>query len=58
MALTAELDLQLDVIIEPSLASYAPILELAQRTPTLRIVINHIAMLPVTVTSQAIHRFL
>ena len=30
------------------MASYAPFLHLAQRTPLLRIVVNHIGMLPVT----------
>ena len=36
MALMAELDLQVDLIVEPSLESYAPFLELAERTPNLR----------------------
>ena len=48
MELLAELDLQLDVLVRPfTVEVYAPILALAKRLPDLRIVINHIAMLPV-----------
>jgi L-fuconolactonase len=49
MALLAELDLQLDVMLpEFTTDHYAAVLALADRLPSLRIVINHIGMLPVT----------
>jgi predicted TIM-barrel fold metal-dependent hydrolase len=46
MALLAELDLQLDVLVVPATAeAFAPVLALAARAPSLRIVINHIGLL-------------
>ena len=49
MHLMAELDLELDVLVVPfTAAAFAPVLELAAREPGLRIVINHVALLPVT----------
>jgi L-fuconolactonase len=47
MALLAELGLQLDILQPFKAQNYEAVLELAVRLPSLRIVINHIALIPV-----------